>query len=88
MGGWGGFSVCFTSCKSLFNINKMIENIKFNFKEHCKPNLLCNSCNLYECDQKYLIDYSKLIGSNEFIAYIPDYMDIFNNQNIQEQMYI
>ena len=60
----------------------MIENIKLNFKEHCKPNLVCNSGNLYECDQKHLIDCSKLIESNEFLAYIPDYMDIFNNENI------
>ena len=38
--------------------------------------------------KKHLLECSKLIGSNEFLAYIPDDIDIFDNDNIQEQMYI
>ena len=64
----------------------MIEHIKSNFKEQYKPNLLCNSCNLSECTQKHLLECSALIGSNEILSYIPDYCDIFEYDNIQEQM--
>ena len=77
-----------TSCFIAKIQTHMIENIKCNFKEHYKPNLVCNSCNLNECNQKHLLECSKLIGSNEFPTYIPDYIDIFDNDNIQEQMYI
>ena len=66
----------------------MIENIKCNFKERYKPNLVYNSSNLIECNQKHLLECLKLIGSNEFLTYIPDYMDIFDNDNIQEKMFI
>ena len=66
----------------------MIENIKCNFKEHYKPNLVCNSCNINECNQKHLLECLALIGSNELLTYIPNYSDIFDNNNIPEQMYI
>ena len=63
----------------------MIENIKNNFKELYKPNLLCNSCKISECDQKHLLECSALIGKNEIVSYIPDYIDIFNDNDIREQ---
>ena len=66
----------------------MIENIKHNFKEHYKPNLICDSCKLSECDQKHLLECSELIGKNEIVSYIPDYKDIFNDNDIHEQQYI
>ena len=66
----------------------MIENVKSNFKENYKPNLVCNSCNLSECNQEHLLECSALIGKNELLTYIPNYIDIFDNENIHEQMYI
>ena len=66
----------------------MVENIKHNFKEQYKPNLYCGSCNLSECDQKHLLECTKLIGKNELVSYIPNYIDIFNDNNIKEQHYI
>ena len=66
----------------------MIENVKHNFKEHYKPNLICDSCKLGECDQKHLLECSQLIGKNEIVSYIPDYKDIFYDNDIYEQQYI
>ena len=66
----------------------MIENVKSNFREYYKPNLLCNSCNVSECDQKHLLECSELLGKNEIVSYIPNYVNIFNNEDIHEQDYI
>ena len=66
----------------------MVENIKHNLKEHYKPNLKCDSCNLSECDQKHLLECPKLIGKNELVSYIPNYIDIFNDNDITDQVYI
>ena len=65
----------------------MVKNIKHNFKEHYKPNLKCDSCKLSECDQKHLLECPKLIGKNELVTYIPNYIDIFNDNDITEQGY-
>ena len=46
----------------------MIENVKHNFKEHYKPNLICDSCKLSECDQKHLLECSQLIGKNKIVS--------------------
>ena len=66
----------------------MIENIKSNYKEYYKPNLYCNSCNNSECDQKHLLECPELLGKNEILSYIPNYHDIFNDEDIKEQEYI
>ena len=66
----------------------MVENIKCNFKEQYKPNLTCNSCLISECNQKHLLECSALIGRNELLTYIPNYNDIFDNENCTEQEYI
>ena len=42
----------------------MIENVISNFKEHYKPNMVWDSCNLSECNQKKLLECSALIGKN------------------------
>ena len=63
----------------------MIENIKNNFKELYKPNLLCDYCKISECDQKHLLECSELIGKNEILSYIPNYIDIVNDNDIREQ---
>ena len=66
----------------------MIENIKCNFKEQYKPNLTCNCCHISECNQKHLLECSALLGRNELLTYIPNYIDIFDNENSTEQEYI
>ena len=66
----------------------MIENIKCNFKKNYEPNLICNSCLISECTQEHLLECKKLIGSNELVSYIPNYIDIFDDDNPEEQFYI
>ena len=66
----------------------MVENIKMNFQGNYKPNFLCNSCKLHECNQSHLLYCSSLIGSNQLISYIPDYKDIFDDNDIEEQYFI
>ena len=66
----------------------MIENVKTNFKEKYKPNLNCNSCKQSECIQEHLLECKALLGSNEIMTYIPNYRDIFDNDNVKEQCYI
>ena len=63
-------------------------NFKSNLKEHYKPNLVYNSCNLSECNQEHLLECSALIGKNEVLTHILNYIGIFDNDNIHEQMYI
>ena len=43
----------------------MVENIKLNYKEQYKPNLICDSCKISECDQKHLLECSELIGTKQ-----------------------
>ena len=59
----------------------MIETVKMNFKETYKPDLVCKSCSLSECNQSHLLNCSKLIGSNQLVSYIPEYQDIFNDDD-------
>ena len=66
----------------------MIENVKSNFKEKYKPNLTCYSCKQSECNQKHLLECKSQLGSNELVTYIPNYEDIFDNDNLKEQVYI
>ena len=66
----------------------MIENVKANFKEQFKPNLICNACKLNECKQRHLLECQALIGSNELVSYIPNYEDVFNDEDTREHNYI
>ena len=66
----------------------MVETVKTNFKEKYKPNFLCNLCKLHECNQSHLLYCEKLIGSNELVSYIPDYVDIYNDNEPEEQFFI
>ena len=65
----------------------MIENIKCNSKQQYKPYLSCKSCHISKCNKK-MFQYSALIGRNEPLTYIPNYIDIFSNENSTEQEYI
>ena len=66
----------------------MIENIKTNFQGYYKPNLICDTCLISECNQSHLLNCQKLLGSNELVTYIPNYEDIFDDSNPEEQCYI
>ena len=77
-------TACFIAKTQTF----MIENVKCNFKEKYRPNLICNSCMTSECNQEHLLYCKELIGSNELVSYIPDYIDIFDDDNCKEQSYI
>ena len=66
----------------------MIENIKMNYQQEYKPNLVCNACKKSECNQAHLLICPALIGSNQLITYIPNYEDIFDDTNIEEQCFI
>ena len=66
----------------------MVETVKLNFQAFYKPNFICNSCLLSDCNQSHLLYCPKLIGSNKIIAYIPEYEDIFNDNDPVEQCFI
>ena len=66
----------------------MIENIKTNFKQDNKQDQICNSCEKSECNQPHLLYCEALIGSNQLVTYIPNYKDIFDDNNIEEQCFI
>ena len=66
----------------------MIETIKTNFQVYYKPNLICNAGLISECKRSHLLNCQKLIGSNELVTYIPNYEDIFDDSNLEEQFYM
>ena len=66
----------------------MVETVKMNFQGNFTPNLLCNLCKINECNQSNLLYCKELIGSNEIISYIPNYEDIFNDDDPKEQCFI
>ena len=66
----------------------MIEIIKMNFQQDHKEDLICDSCRLKVCNQSHLLYCEALLGSNQLITYIPNYEDIFNDENIDEQCFI
>ena len=66
----------------------MIEIVKMNFKNEYKPNFICNSCNLSECNQSHLLYCSALIGKHSLITYIPNYEDIFDDDDPTEKKFI
>ena len=66
----------------------MVETVRLNFQGFYKPNLICQSCKISECSQSHLLNCKMLIGSNEIVSYIPEYKDIFNDNDTEEQCYI
>ena len=63
----------------------MVESVKTNFPSNHKPDLVCNSCRISECSQSHLLYCPELIGSNELVTYIPDYQDIFDDDDPKEK---
>ena len=63
----------------------MVEDVRMNFKEKYKPNLVCFSCKLCECNQEHLLECQSLIVSNQLVSYQPDYEDIFDDEDPMDQ---
>ena len=63
----------------------MVETIKMNFQSNFKNNFICDLCKISVCNQAHLLYCCKLIGSNELVSYIPEYEDIFDDNNPEEQ---
>ena len=42
-------------------------------------------CFISESYQQHLLDCSKLLGSNQLVTYVPNYEEIFDNENPEEQ---
>ena len=66
----------------------MVETIKINFQSNFKPNFRCDLCKMSECNQSHLLYCTKLIGSSELITYIPEYENIFDDNDPEEQLYM
>ena len=66
----------------------MIETVRMNFQGHYNPDFVCKSCNVSECNQSHLLYCVSLIGSNDLVTYIPEYQDIFNDDDPREQCFI
>ena len=66
----------------------MIETIKMNFQQGHKEDHICDSCRFKVCNQSHLLDCKALIGSNQLVTYIPNYEDIFNDEDTEEQNFI
>ena len=66
---------------------RIIREVKCNFRNDHKDNILCNACKISECTNSHLLSCQRLIGGNELLTYIPNYEDIFIN-NTKEQAYI
>ena len=49
---------------------------------------ICDSCRFKVCNQSHLLDCKALIGSNQLVTYIPNYEDIFDDENLAEQFFI
>ena len=66
----------------------MVETIKIKFQRNFKPNFLCDLCKMRECNQANLLYGTKLIGSSELITYIPEYENMFDDNDPEEQLYV
>ena len=66
----------------------MIENVKMNFQQDHKENQICNACKKNECNQSHLLICPALIGRNQLITYVPNYEDLFDDDNIEEQCFV
>ena len=65
-----------------------VDKVKTNFPAQYKPNLICNSGQLSECNQSHIVYCSALIESKEVISYIPYHEDIPDDDDPKEQCFI
>ena len=64
--------------------------MNFNIKSHFKImhlDSICDGCRNHESTTKHTLECPSLLGRNELVTYIPEYEDLFGNDE-QEQWYI
>ena len=66
----------------------MIKNVKIIVQQKHKPNLLCHSCKKSVWNQSHLMYCPALLGSNQLIIYIPNYEDVFDDNNMEKECFI
>ena len=55
------------------------------FQSNLKYYFICDLYKISECNQSNLLYCTNLIGSNKLVSYIPDYDNIFDDNNPEEQ---
>ena len=61
-------------------------NIKSHFR-HMHSDNICDGCRQYESTTRHTLECQSLLGRNELVTYIPDYEDLFGDDEV-EQAYI
>ena len=64
--------------------------INFKVKTHFKGmyrNTVCDGCNISESTTKHSLECESLLGKNELVTYLPQYIDLYGD-NEYEQVYI
>ena len=64
-----------------------IETLKTNFPKYYKPNFIFYICLISESNQAHLLHCKKLLESNQLVAYIPNYEDIFDYDNPERKVF-
>ena len=64
----------------------MCFKIKTHFKQTYQDTI-CEGCRKEESTTKHTIECQTLLGSNQLVTYIPDYMDLYRN-NVEDQAYV
>ena len=62
----------------------------FKIKTHFRnlnENTLCNGCRIQESTTQHTLEYKSIIGRNEILSYIPNYLDLFGIDE-DEQVYL
>ena len=64
--------------------------IHFKIKSHfinMHGNIICDGCREWESNTKHTLECETLLGKNQLVTYIPNYKDLFGNEE-EEQVYI
>ena len=64
----------------------MCFKIKTHFK-HMYQDTICEGCWKEESTTKHTLECPPLLGNNQLVTYIPDYIDIYKN-DVEEQAYV
>ena len=64
----------------------MCFKIKTHFK-HMYQDTICEGCRQEESTTKHTLECPPLLGNNQLVTYIPDYIDIYKN-DVEEQAYV
>ena len=62
----------------------------FKIKSHFRnmfENTICEGCNIEESTTSHTLEYSPLIGGNEIVTYLPNYNDLYGEDE-EELVYI